>query len=243
MTSGVRRWAPGAGLVGGIAAAAAIIGTAGAPVIRADTVDDVIGSADGNVTGVSTIALFDPIIGTDGAASSSALTDPAGLLSEAVTNLAGANQLLNGIPTGEFAPVATQIMLQDTVLQDLGFLDSAESSLSSFDNGALSDLLNPWFTSVDQAWEQASEAMLNADQALETAVATGSATDESTAVLGLLTPDLEIIGPGLNSFLIVFADLLTGADPISAADFAAILDPAAVLDPSVFTDVLSSIGF
>ncbi|MFZ1165126.1 hypothetical protein, partial [Mycobacterium sp.] len=239
----VRQWATGVGLAGGIAVAAAIIATAGAPVIRADTVDDLIGSADWNVTGASTIALFDPNIGTDGAASSSAVTDPAGLLSEAATNLTGANQLLNDIPSGEFAPVATQMMLQDTVLQDLGFLESAESSLSSLDNGALSDLLNPWFTSVDQGWEQASEAMLNVDQALETAVATGSATDESTALLGLLTPDLEILGPGVNSFLIIFADLVTGADPISAADFASILDPAAVLDPSMFTDLVSSIGF
>jgi PE-PPE domain len=175
---------------------------------------------------------------TDAAATAAtAAADPSNLLSEATTNFTDANQLLGEIPSGDFASVTSTIDAQDTLLQTLGFLDSAESSLLSVDNGALADLLNPWFTSVDQGWYSASEAALNADQALETAVASGSATAEDTALLGLITPSLDALGPDLNSVPIIFADILSGNDPISAGG-----DLASSLDPSIFADLLSSIG-
>jgi hypothetical protein len=129
------------------------------------------------------------------------------------------------------------------LLQDIGNVGSAESATSSYDNGVLSDLLNPLFTSVDQGWDQVSEAALNADQALESAVATGSATDETTAVLGLLGPEYQAIGPDFQSaFIDLGAHFLTGGDFTSAADVAAVVDPASALDPSIFADLLSSIG-
>jgi PE-PPE domain len=175
---------------------------------------------------------------TDAAATAAtAAADPSNLLSEATTNFTDANQLLGEIPSGDFASVTSTIDAQDTLLQTVGFLDSAESSLLSVDNGALADLLNPWFTSVDQGWYSASEAALNADQALETAVASGSATAEDTALLGLITPSLDALGPDLNSVPIIFADILSGNDPISAGG-----DLASSLDPSIFADLLSSIG-
>jgi hypothetical protein len=175
---------------------------------------------------------------TDAAATAAtAAADPSNLLSEATTNFTDANQLLGEIPSGDFASVTSAIDAQDTLLQTLGFLDSAESSLLSVDNGALADLLNPWFASVDQGWYSASEAALNADQALETAVASGSATAEDTALLGLITPSLDALGPDLNSVPIIFADILSGNDPISAGG-----DLASSLDPSIFADLLSSIG-
>jgi hypothetical protein len=175
---------------------------------------------------------------TDAAATAAtAAADPSDLLSEATTNFTDANQLLSEIPSGDFASVTSTIDAQDTLLQTLGFLDSAESSLSSYGGGALADLLNPWFASVDQGWYSASEAALNADQALETAVASGSATAEDTALLGLITPSFDALGPDLNSVPIIFADILSGNDPISAGG-----DLASGLDPSVFADLLSSIG-
>jgi len=199
-----------------------------------------LGGAELNVIGDSILAAFDPNIGTDAAASAAtaAVTDPATLLSEATTNYTDANQLLGDIPSGDFASVTSTIDTQDTLLQTLGFVDSAESSLSSYDGGALADLLNPWFSIVDQGWYSASEAALNADQALETAVASGSATAESTALLGLITPSFDALAPDLNSVTIILADLLTGNDPISAGG-----DLASGLDTSIFADVLSSIGF
>jgi PE-PPE domain len=175
---------------------------------------------------------------TDAAATAAtAAADPSNLLSEATTNFTDANQLLGEIPSGDFASVTSTIDAQDTLLQTLGFLDSAESSLLSVDNGALADLLNPWFASVDQGWYSASEAALNADQALETAVASGSATAEDTALLGLITPSFDALGPDLNSVPIIFADILSGNDHISAGG-----DLASGLDPSIFADLLSSIG-
>lgn len=168
---------------------------------------------------------------------------PADLLSDATTNFTDANQLLTEIPSGEFASVSTEMLQQSSYLQDIASVGSAESALSSYDNGVLADLLNPWFSSVDEGWYQASEAALNADQALETAVATGSSTDISTALLGTIAPDYQALGPDFQSmFIDIGANYLTGADLTSAADLAAGVDPAPALDPSIFADLLSSIG-
>ena len=203
-------------------------------------------SADWHALGADFVAVFDPNIGTDTAASAAAtVTDPATLLSEATTNYTDANQVLAELPSGgDYAPnVATEIQVQDQLLQGIGNVGSAESALSSYDNGVLSDLLNPWFGSVDQGWDQVSEAAVNADQALESAVATGSATDETAAVLGLLGPEYQALGPALQSdFIDVAAHFLTGGDFTSAADLAAGVDPVSALDPSIFADLLSSIG-
>ena len=203
-------------------------------------------SAEWHALGATFAAIVDPSIGTDSAAAaSSAGADPATLLSEATTNYTDANQLLAALPSGgDYAPnVATEIQFQDMLLPAIGNVGLAESALSSYDNGVLSDLLNPGFTSLDQGWDKVSEAALNADQALESAVATGSAADETTAVLGLIGPEYQALGPALQSeFIDVAAHLLTGGDFTSVADLAAGVDPVSALDPSIFADLLSSIG-
>ena len=77
----------------------------------------------------------------------------------------------------------------------------------------------------------------------QSAIATGSATDETTAVLGLIGPEYQALGPALQSeFVDVAAHLLTGGDFTSAADLAAGVDPVSAIDPGIFADLLSSIG-
>src|SRR6202012_3128706 len=56
----------------------------------------------------------------------------------------------------------------------LATLVSAESAISAYDNGSLDSFVTPLFSSFDQNWLQASEALLTADQALETAAADGA---------------------------------------------------------------------
>jgi hypothetical protein len=198
-------------------------------------------SADWHALGADFVAVFDPNIGTASAAATDA--SPAGLLSEATTNYTDANQLLAEIPGGEYAVVGTQTLAQDGYLQDIASAGSAESALTSYDNGALADLLNPAFSSVDQGWAQASEAALSADQAVETAVASGSATDISTALFGTIGPEYQALGPDFQSaFIDLAAHFLTGGDFTPAADLAAGVDPVSALDPSIFADLLSSIG-
>jgi hypothetical protein len=122
-------------------------------------------------------------------------------------------------------------------LQDIAQLGTSESALSSFDNGALAELLTPLFNSVNQGWDQTSEAVLAADQALQTAAATGSDTTIDSAIYGLLGAQLE--SPLLSSDLIELgAHFLTWIDPFSAG-----LDTASAIDPGIVADVLSSIGF
>lgn len=165
---------------------------------------------------------------------------PAELLSDASTNYTDANQLLSAIPSGPdySANIATTIDVQDKLLQGIANLGSAESALSSYDNGALSDLLNPWFASVNQGWDQVSEAALSSEQALESAVSTGSATTIETALAGTLGPVYEALGPAFQSdFVDIAAHLLTGIDPVTAG-----LDTASAVDPGIIADVLSSIG-
>jgi hypothetical protein len=52
MTGGVQRWVAGVGLAGGAAAAAMMIGT---PIARADTIDDFLIQAEGDMTQTATL--------------------------------------------------------------------------------------------------------------------------------------------------------------------------------------------
>ncbi len=140
-------------------------------------------------------------------------TSPADLLSEASTDLTDANQVLgqmdvSGVPDqpalGVF--VDTAITQQNVALQQLGTLASAESTISSYDNGALSSLVAPLFTDIDQQWYQTSEAVLTADQALEAAVTSGSGLD--AAQFGALIPDLQLLGDAFNAIPIDWASSL-----------------------------------
>jgi len=169
------------------------------------------------------------------AASAAATTDASGLLTEAATNYTDSNQLLGELPSSAsaYAPaIATQIQFQDSVLQDIANVGSAQSALSSYDNGVLADFVNPLFTSVDQGWEHASAAALSADKAVESAITTGSSTEIASAFLGIAGPEYQALGPDVQSaFIDLAAHFLTGGDFTSAA-----------ADPASFADVLSSFG-
>jgi hypothetical protein len=191
----------------------------------------------------SFFTLFDSGFATAGAASAAALATvtPAELLSQASTDYTDANQVLAAIPADpDFTSFTSEIITQqDFDLHDIAQLASSETALSSYDNGVLTELLNPIFTSVNQGWDQASEAAVNAGQALQTAVASGSETAIDTAIYGEIGPGFDAFGPALSSTLIdIGAHLLTGTDPISAG-----VDTASAIDPGIIGDLLPSIGF
>jgi len=181
------------------------------------------------------LGIAPPNVATEAASSAAATTDPSGLLTEAATNYTDSNQLLGELSSSDsaYAPaIATQIQFQDSVLQDIANVGSAQSALSSYDNGVLADYVNPLFTSVDQGWEHASAAALNADQAVESALTTGSAADVASAFLGIAGPEYQALGPDVQSaFIDLAAHFLTGGDFTSAA-----------ADPASFAEVLSSLG-
>ena len=202
-----------------------------------------LGGALLNADFESFLTLFDPGFATAGAASAAAITaaTPAELLSQASTDYTEANQVLTAIPDdpGFTSFTGEVIAQQDMDLHDIAQLATSETALSSYDNGVLTELLNPIFTSVNQGWDQASEAALNASQALQTAVASGSETAIDTAIFGEIGPNFDSFGPGLSStFIDLGAHFLTGLDPISAG-----VDTASAIDPGIVADLLSSIGF
>lgn len=124
---------------------------------------------------------------------------PADLLGDAQTELTYANQVLNGIdvPVEPPGTVVGQLAQQEFALDNLSHLQSAEAVISSHD-GALSGLVNQlFFTPLDQGWYNTSEAVLNADQALAAAVASGSGLE--AAQFALLTPDLQLLDYAFDS--------------------------------------------
>jgi hypothetical protein len=198
-----------------------------------------LGGAALNADFKSIFALFDPDIGTLSAASASSAADttPADLLSQASTNFTDANQVLTQIPAVGDASTVGLVEQQNVDLQDIAQLGTSESALSSYDNGAVMQLLDPLFNSVNQRWDQASEAVLNADQALQIAAATGSGTTIDTPIYDLLGAQLQ--SPIFSSdFIDLTAHFLTGIDPFSAG-----VDTASAIDPGIVADLLSSIGF
>jgi PE-PPE domain len=176
-----------------------------------------------------------------------AATTPADLLSDASTNYTGASQLLSDIPStslSEYAPaLASGTEFDGNMLQGIANLDSAESALSSYDNGVLSEFLSPIFTNIDQSWDSASQAALDATQALDGVVGSGSTTDIGAAFLAVTTSEFEALQPAIQAEIIdLGAHFLTGGDFTSFADLGGGLDPASAIDPSMFADLLSSIG-
>jgi hypothetical protein len=145
---------------------------------------------------------------------------PLELLQDASANLSDANLVLSTGPS-DIPGMMLQPDAQNTALSEVASLYTAESSLASYDNGAFADLLNPWFNAVDQGWDQGTEALLNADQAVETAVTAGSGVD--AAVLGVFAADFQLAGDMLNDLPIEFT--------------------AGVTDPSIFTDLVTAVGF
>jgi hypothetical protein len=162
---------------------------------------------------------------------------PTDLLDEAAVNFTSADQVLASIPSVDSDTfLASQPGLQNLAEDALTHLGAAEGALSSYDNGALTDLLNPWFTEVNQGWLQASEAVLNGDQAVETAISTASGVQ--AAEFADYAASFGIVSSEFNSLPIEFLSILTPA----ATDVATGLDPASAIDPGIFADLPSSIG-
>jgi hypothetical protein len=185
--------------------------------------------------------------GADVASAAPAGTTPADLLSDATANYTDAGQLLNAIPSGsigDYAPALTSVEHFDgDMLQGIANLNSAESALSPYDNGVLSEFLNPIFTNIDQSWDQASQAALDATQALDGVVGSGSTADIAAGLLAVSTSEFEALGPTIQAaFVDLVAHFLTGGDFTSFADLGAGLDSVSAIDPSMFADLLSSIG-
>jgi hypothetical protein len=176
-------------------AAAAVAGIMGAPMARAD-----------GTSGLSSFDVLVPSLGAESAVAPIITIYPQELLNDAANNLDSANEVLSAGPS-DISGMLLQPDAQSNALSEIAFLSTAESSLSSYDNGAFADLLNPWFNSVDQGWDQATEALLSADKAVETAVAAGSGVD--AAVLGVFGADFQLIGDMVNSLPIDFASEFT----------------------------------
>jgi hypothetical protein len=184
---------------------------------------------------------------TDVASAAPTATTPADLLSDAATNYTDASQLLDDIPSasvGEYAPaLASATEFDGNMLAGIATLDSAESALSSYGNGVLTEFLTPVFTNIDQSWDQASEAALSSTQALDGVVGTGSTADIAAGFLAVSTSEFEALQPAIQAeFVDLGAHFLTGGDFTSFADLGAGLDPGSAIDPSIFADLLSSIG-
>jgi hypothetical protein len=176
-----------------------------------------------------------------------AVTTPAGLLSDATTNYTDASQLLSDIPSssiGEYAPaLASATEFDGNMLTGIANLDSAETALSSYGNGVLAELLNPVFTNIDQSWDSASQAALDATQALDGVVGNGSTAEIAAGLLAVSSSEFEALQPALQAeFIDLSAHFLTGGDFTSFADLGAGLDPVSAIDPSMFADLLTSIG-
>lgn len=212
MKSSVRRWVAGVSLAGGASLSAALIGTIGTAFAHADSLPSDIGGSAAGVGAVSDLApsAVPPIV----------TGYPLELLQDASANLSDANLVLSTGPS-DIPGMMLQPDAQNTALSEVASLYTAESSLASYDNGAFADLLNPWFNAVDQGWDQGTEALLNADQAVETAVTAGSGVD--AAVLGVFAADFQLAGDMLNDLPIEFT--------------------AGVTDPSIFTDLVTAVGF
>lgn len=169
------------------ATAAALIATGSASAALADTAS--IGT--GGVTAGSAIDTAPPII----------TGYPLELLHDASGNLTEANQVLSGA-AADVAGMTQQTAAQNIALDEIASLYTAESSLSSYDNGAFADLLNPWLATVDQGWAQGTEALLSADQAVAAAVTAGTGVE--TAVFGVFGADFQLAGDMLNDIPIEF---------------------------------------
>lgn len=136
-------------------------------------------------------------------------TDVADLLNAATANLTeGVDGLVNELfnqPTDN--DIAQAVASQDAVFHEIAQLQSAETVISAHD-GSLSGLVDELFSSVNQQWVTASEAVLTADQAFDAAVAANSGVE--AAQLGLAAADFQLLTPTFESLDVVLASVFFG---------------------------------
>jgi hypothetical protein len=173
----------------------------------------------------------------DGSGASYASTEAASAstLNAAHTNLTDANQVLtqtidelssqtaNGMLSQDEVSnqiqleqnASQQIMNQDGALESLAKLESAEGVISAH-AGPFSGPVNGLFTPLNQGWDQASENLLNADQALENAVAGDSGVQNYGVVgaeIGVVEAATEVVG-----FQVISVPVVDLAIPFNIAD-------------------------
>jgi hypothetical protein len=206
------RWGIGTGLVGSVAAAAAMIGVAVAHADSTNVLDTAATTASSIDSGAILSQLGDIAnLAQDSITqaldyfqhTSQAATTPADLLATVSTNLTDANNVLSGAPGAEGF-----LVMQEGWLNELGPLQAAENAISSHD-GFLSNLVDQLFLDpIDQNLVRASDALIPVDQALVAATTSG-----------VNAADLDV---GLADFQMGLA-LLDSTPILYAADFLTLL--------------------
>lgn len=229
MTSNVRRWVTAVGFTGGAVAAAAMIGAAGTPEARADTIDDLLIQAEGDFTA---------------AATSYSGIDASLLPAQQAANIAGEVTALQG--QGDLiSQIQSQQDALSEALQSSSQLVSADNQLATA-SGDLLSAVNAYVNAAD-AGDYATGATFSGEltgyfDRLDLAGAevfhvlpAELHAEFTTLFVGF--PNVEPI-----SAPDALADLAGALDASPAADLASSLDPATAIDPSIFADLLSSIG-
>jgi hypothetical protein len=199
---GVPRLGAGAVLVGGAIATAVMLGS-----------------------GAAHAAPGDDVVGVAAAADTTSSDD---LLSTAATDFTDANTTLAGIDVSD-APSQLQSQLSEFISDQTGMLNTAVQTLNDSvgpvestvlaDSGSLSSLIDQWFFDpLNQDWASDGSALLNADQALDTAVISGSASDITSALQQVDVAAIHVLPTEFESIpLIVLADLLGDGSGAAAA--------------------------
>lgn len=212
----VRRWGIGAGLVGGAVATVMIgLGTAhadpdalnvAATAASDESADGAIASQFGdwlNLAGDNFRAFVDDFfLNSFAGAPTDGTTTPAELLATASTNLTEGDNVLSSLPSSDHEIVSGLVGMQDRV-GAIDVLQLAEKAISSHD-GSLSGLVNQLvFDPIGQNWVHASEAVLNADHALATAITSDSGVDAAQNTL--IWTDLQLGFANLSAAPVVDA--------------------------------------
>jgi hypothetical protein len=134
--SRVRRWATGAGLAGGAAVAAAMIGLASGPVANADTPDDVLGQAGQDLTQAIDDLNQAPTTGLD-ADQLSELYNQIGLLYNEESMLSTTETMQAGLPAADQAGLAD--VDQGLLNADQAVLDATQTFVAADQAGDLTN--------------------------------------------------------------------------------------------------------
>ncbi|WP_234812150.1 hypothetical protein [Mycolicibacter longobardus] len=205
MSGHVRRFGVGVGLVSGAVAVAVTLGL-GAPA-----------------------GATDQLVGLTAAAGSADSTD---LLIIASTNFLDAKDIYTGIDTSELSDTLLRavesieripdILDRVVTLVDDG-LAPAQSVILAH-SGSLAELIDQlFFAPLNQQWVDASESMLGATQALDSAIADGSVTDAMSALLEASGVNLFQLLPAMIASAPVLWIGGLFDDAVAASDFSGFL--------------------
>jgi hypothetical protein len=226
MTNTVRRW--GVGLAGGAALAAAMIGMSTA---HADSLDELLIQAEGDINGAATLysgidpSLLDAHQAANQLGEVSALQNEADLISQIQSQQDALPEALQG---------SSQLLGDDQQLATASgdLLSAMNTFVSAADAGdfaagqttTLAGDVTGYFAKLDFAGAELFQ-VLPAELNAEFATVFAPIDAEFATALAPLLSDLTSI-----------------FDSGSGADIAAGLDPSTAIDPSIFADLVSSIG-